>query len=142
MRRVAFDQKEKDTTYRISRAVKREEFSTLVFELGETCQRIFPRRNSNRVHRISVLEVSHGEVGQRSFGIAVDRELVPDLSNPPRVRSVRTRVRERERVSGRGGVETSPLRVVTWFHTSQNRMTCHLLLQGRTGNKEDLRRNH
>jgi len=36
MRRAAFDQK-KNTTYRISRAVKREEFAALVFELGETC---------------------------------------------------------------------------------------------------------
>ena len=57
----------------------REEFTALVFELGKSLERIFPRRNPNRVHRIGVDEISHREVGKRSMGIAIDRVLVPSL---------------------------------------------------------------
>lgn len=78
---MVFDQKRNGVTYRISRAVEGEEFATLLFEPSESLERICPRRNSNRIHCVSVHEVGHGEVGQGSIGIAVNRELVPDLSN-------------------------------------------------------------
>ena len=58
---MAFDQR-KGATYRILRTVKSEKFSALLFELGEPRESISPRRNTNRVHQISVLEISNGEV--------------------------------------------------------------------------------
>ena len=80
---MASDQKEKDGTYRISCTVIGEEFTALVFELGKSLERTCPRRNPNRVHRIGVHDISHREVGQGSMRIAVDRVLVPNLSNSP-----------------------------------------------------------
>ena len=78
----AFDQK-KGATYRVSRAVEGEDFSALLFEPGQSWKNISPRRNPNRVHRIGVHDISHREVGQGSMRIAVDRVLVPNLSNSP-----------------------------------------------------------
>ena len=59
----AFDQK-KGATYRVSRAVEGEDFSALLFEPGQPWKNISPRRNPNRVHYISILDVDNGEVCQ------------------------------------------------------------------------------
>lgn len=77
---VAFGQK-KHVTYGVSCAVIREEFLALLLELRESRKSILPRRNPDRVHRISVLKISHGEIRQGSIGIFVDRVIVPDLAN-------------------------------------------------------------
>lgn len=71
----------KGTAYGISSAMEREEFTAFLFELRKALESIVPRRNPGRIHRISVCEISHGEVGQGSIGIAVDCEIVPDLSD-------------------------------------------------------------
>ena len=91
---MASDQKEKDGTYGISCTVIGEEFTALVFELGKSLERICPRRNPNRVHRIGVDEISHREVGKGSMGIAVDRVLVPSLSSWPVFGPHRQNIRE------------------------------------------------
>ena len=57
----AFDQG--GGTYRISRTVIRKHFSTSPFELGESRKSIIPGRDPDRVERISVFEVLHGEAG-------------------------------------------------------------------------------
>ena len=93
---MAFDQ-EKDATYRVPCAVEGEEFAAPLFELSESRKNIIPGRNPNRVHLISVLEISHGEVNQGLIWIAIDREFVPDLSNRQQKRGTSEHERERER---------------------------------------------
>ena len=78
MLHVVFNGKQ-GATYGISGAVKREEFTTHLLELGEPSKSIFPGRYPSWVYRVSIHEISDGEVGQRSIWIAVDRDFVPYL---------------------------------------------------------------
>lgn len=70
--------------------MEREEFATLVFELGESLKRIPPRRNPGRVQHVGVPDIGYGKVGQGPIGVTVDRKLVPDLSDSPKMGYVRT----------------------------------------------------
>lgn len=89
----------RDATYGVSCAMEGEEFAALVFELGESLKSVPPRRNTSWVQPVSVRDVGHGEVGQGSIGVAVDRILVPDLSDSPKM----TLEHERERIIPRRG---------------------------------------
>lgn len=93
----------RDVTYGVSCTMEGKEFSALVFELGKSLKSIPPRRNTSRVQPVSVRDVDRGEVGQGSIGIPVDRVLVPDLSDSPKMKSEH----ERERIDSRHGESRS-----------------------------------
>ena len=79
----------REATYGVSCTVEGDEFTALIFELGESLKGVPPRRNTNRVQFVGALEIGHGEVVQGSTRIPVDRVLVPGLSDSPKTRYVR-----------------------------------------------------